>query len=43
MTQKKVNAIEVKNVTKVYRSSNTETRALRNANLTIYDLSLIHI
>ena len=37
MTQKKVNAIEVKNVTKVYRSSNTETRALRNANLTIYD------
>ena len=37
MTLKKVNAIEVKNVTKVYRSSNTETRALRNANLTIYD------
>ena len=37
MTQKKVNAIEVKNVTKVYRSSNTETKALRNANLTIYD------
>ena len=37
MTQNKVNAIEVKNVTKVYRSSNTETKALRNANLTIYD------
>ena len=37
MTQKKVNAIEVKNVTKVYRSSNSETRALRNANLKIYD------
>ena len=34
MTQKKVNAIEVKIVTKVYRSSNSETRALSNGNLT---------
>ena len=33
----KVNAINVKNVTKIYKTANAETRALKNANLTIFD------
>jgi len=33
----KVNAIHVKNVTKIYKTANSETRALKNANLTIFD------
>ena len=33
----KVNAIDVKNVTKIYKTANAETRALKNANLTIFD------
>ena len=33
----KVNAIDVRNVTKIYTSGNAQTKALKNANLTIYD------
>ena len=33
----KVNAINVINVTKIYKTANAETRALKNANLTIFD------
>jgi len=36
-TNNKVNAIDVRNVTKIYKTTNTETRALKNANLTIFD------
>ena len=35
--EKKVNAIDVRNVTKIYTSGNPQTKALKNANLTIYD------
>ena len=37
MSEKKVNAIDVRNVTKIYTSGNAQTKALKNANLTIYD------
>ena len=37
MMEKKVNAIDVRNVTKIYTSGNTQTKALKSANLTIYD------
>ena len=37
MIEKKVNAIDVRNVTKIYTSSNSQTKALKNANLTIHD------
>jgi len=37
MNDKKVNAIEIKNVTKIYGTDISSTKALKNANLTIYD------
>ena len=37
MNEKKINSIDVKNVTKIYKTANSETHALKNASLTIYD------
>ena len=37
MNDKKINSIEVTNVTKIYNSGASSTKALKNANLTIYD------
>ena len=37
MNDKKVNAIEIKNVTKIYDTDISSVKALKNANLTIYD------
>ena len=37
MNDKKINSIEVTNVTKVYNTGTSSTKALKNANLTIYD------
>ena len=37
MNDKKVNAIEIKNVTKIYGIDISSVKALKNANLTIYD------
>ncbi|SVC32403.1 uncharacterized protein METZ01_LOCUS285257, partial [marine metagenome] len=37
MNDKKINSIEVTNVTKVYNTGASSTKALKNANLTIYD------
>ena len=37
MNHKKINSIEVTNVTKVYNTGASSTKALKNANLTIYD------
>ena len=37
MNDKKVNAIEIKNVTKIYGAGSSSVKALKNANLTIYD------
>ena len=37
MSESKIIAIDVKNVTKIYKSSNNETRALNDVSLSIYD------
>lgn len=37
MNDKKVNAIEIKNITKIYGIGSSSVKALKNANLTIYD------
>ena len=37
MNDKRINSIEVNNVTKIYNSGASSTKALKNANLTIYD------
>ena len=37
MNDQKVNAIEIKNVTKIYGTDISSVKALKNANLTIYD------
>ena len=37
MNDKKINAIEIKNVTKVYGAGNSSVKALKGVDLTIYD------
>ena len=41
MSEKKVNAIDVRNVTKIYTSGNAQTKALKNANLTLGQIDVI--